>query len=375
MGSENFCLKWNDHHSTFFSSAESLCSNQNLTDVVLSAGGKQFQAHKLVLSICSSYFKDLFSSSSLMTRDKAAVVFLKDVEPMHLELILNYMYRGEVNVPEIELMSLLNTAKGLQIKGLSNNNEEATTKQVNTKNIAKRPLNDKRVESDDKISVITPSKRIREEIESVSQDSFENKNVSNENSDIGNVAKDLPAKSGFSSNEHSQPLFSDCVEPNENEIPDISDLRPGENDCLTDFEREQRDMKAEFCRRYLQIENKESLHSDFNGESCTLASSSSKPLISNQDSDNDDTGSENDFGRRASEFVVKNGKSFECTLCKKVFKKSCVVHLHIRSVHLNRPVRCEKCGREFKSVRTLGPHIKNNTMNKICVTNQMLLDS
>jgi len=178
MGSENFCLKWNDHHSIFFSSAESLCSNQNLTDVVLSAGGKQFQAHKLVLSICSSYFNDLFSTSSHVARDKAAVVFLKDVESRHLELILNYMYRGEVNVQEIELMSLLHTAKGLQIKGLSDNNEEfeeTTTKQVNTKNTAnaaKRPLNDKRVDSDDEISVITPSKRIKEEIESVPQDSF-----------------------------------------------------------------------------------------------------------------------------------------------------------------------------------------------------------
>jgi len=113
-----------------------------------------------------------------VTRDKAAVVFLKDVESRHLELILNYMYRGEVNVQEIELMSLLHTAKGLQIKGLSDNNEEfeeTTTKQVNTKNTAntaKRPLNDKRVDSDDEISVITPSKRIKEEIESVPQDSF-----------------------------------------------------------------------------------------------------------------------------------------------------------------------------------------------------------
>lgn len=175
MGSENFCLKWNDHHSIFFSSAESLCSNQNLTDVVLSAGGRQFQAHKLVLSICSSYFRDLFSSSGHVARDKAAVVFLKDVESRHLDLILNYMYRGEVNVQESELMSLLNTAKGLQIKGLTDNNqevEETTPKQANTKYTPKRPLNDKRVESDDEISVITPSKRIKEELEPVSHDSF-----------------------------------------------------------------------------------------------------------------------------------------------------------------------------------------------------------
>ena len=57
MSSENFCLKWNDHHSVFFSNVESLCQKSFLTDVVLSAGGSMFQAHKLVLSICSTYFQ------------------------------------------------------------------------------------------------------------------------------------------------------------------------------------------------------------------------------------------------------------------------------------------------------------------------------
>ena len=88
---ENFCLKWNDHHTVFFSTAESLCNTDHLTDVTLSAGGQQFQAHKLVLSICSQYFKDLFApDSSLVSRDKAAVVFLKDVEPRHLQQLSNW---------------------------------------------------------------------------------------------------------------------------------------------------------------------------------------------------------------------------------------------------------------------------------------------
>merc|ERR1719492_663962 len=37
---------------------------------------------------------------------------------------MNYMYRGEINVEETELMGLLATAKGLQIKGLTENDEE-----------------------------------------------------------------------------------------------------------------------------------------------------------------------------------------------------------------------------------------------------------
>ena len=57
MAGENFCLKWNDHHSVFFSNIESLCEKSFLTDVILSAGGQMYPAHKLVLCICSTYFQ------------------------------------------------------------------------------------------------------------------------------------------------------------------------------------------------------------------------------------------------------------------------------------------------------------------------------
>lgn len=44
-----------------------------------------------------------------------------------MELLLSYMYRGEINVEESELVGLLATAKGLQIKGLTESNEESAS--------------------------------------------------------------------------------------------------------------------------------------------------------------------------------------------------------------------------------------------------------
>jgi hypothetical protein len=123
---ENFQLKWNDHHSIFFSTAEALCQGDHLTDVTLSCGKKEFSAHKLVLSICSTYFKELFSprpDAKPRPANQAAIVYLKDVDPRHMELLMNFMYRGEINVEETELMELLGTAKGLQIRGLTDAGE------------------------------------------------------------------------------------------------------------------------------------------------------------------------------------------------------------------------------------------------------------
>ena len=127
---EDFRLKWNDHHSVFFSAAESLCHGDHLTDVTLSTGDREFSAHKLVLSICSNYFNGLFTprpENKMRQRrpaDGAAIVYLKDVDSKHLELLLSYMYRGEINVEENELMDLLATAKSLQIKGLTEAEDE-----------------------------------------------------------------------------------------------------------------------------------------------------------------------------------------------------------------------------------------------------------
>jgi len=110
-------LKWNDHHTLFFVGAEELCESEECTDVTLAAGSKFFQAHKLVLSICSPYFRQLFKR---LGKDRP-VIYLKDVEPKHLDLLLQYMYKGEIKVQENELVSVLNTAQGLEIKGLSEN--------------------------------------------------------------------------------------------------------------------------------------------------------------------------------------------------------------------------------------------------------------
>ncbi|XP_023332177.1 protein tramtrack, beta isoform isoform X9 [Eurytemora carolleeae] len=117
---EDFLLKWNDHHSLFFAGAEELCDSEEYTDVTLAAGQRFFSAHKLVLSICSPFFRALFKRLGV----HKSVIFLKDVEPRHLELLLEYMYKGEIKVQESELVNVLNAAQSLEIKGLTDSGQK-----------------------------------------------------------------------------------------------------------------------------------------------------------------------------------------------------------------------------------------------------------
>ena len=61
----------------------------------------------------------MISSALVKSRSIQDKTTFKDVNPDHMELLLNFMYRGEISVAEIELMDLIDTAKGLTIHGLS----------------------------------------------------------------------------------------------------------------------------------------------------------------------------------------------------------------------------------------------------------------
>jgi hypothetical protein len=66
MGSQHdiqeFCLKWNNHHSTLVSVLDFLLVRESLVDLVLAAEkvlltlGQSIKVHRLVLFACSQYF-------------------------------------------------------------------------------------------------------------------------------------------------------------------------------------------------------------------------------------------------------------------------------------------------------------------------------
>lgn len=53
--------------------------------------------------------------------DKHPIFILKDVKYQELRAMMDYMYRGEVNISQDQLTALLKAAESLQIKGLSDN--------------------------------------------------------------------------------------------------------------------------------------------------------------------------------------------------------------------------------------------------------------
>ncbi|XP_074028792.1 longitudinals lacking isoform X2 [Leptinotarsa decemlineata] len=123
---QQFCLRWNNHQSTLVAVFETLLANGILVDCTLAAEGKHLNAHKVVLSACSPYFEALLSKHF----DKHPILILKDVKFQELEAMMDYMYKGEVNISQDQLGALLKAAESLQIKGLSDNRKGETERKA-----------------------------------------------------------------------------------------------------------------------------------------------------------------------------------------------------------------------------------------------------
>ena len=57
---QQFCLRWNNFQANITSQFEALRDDEDFVDVTLACDGRRLQAHKVVLSACSPYFKELF---------------------------------------------------------------------------------------------------------------------------------------------------------------------------------------------------------------------------------------------------------------------------------------------------------------------------
>ncbi|XP_076247140.1 uncharacterized protein LOC143187072 [Calliopsis andreniformis] len=124
MGEKTFNLTWNNHLANLSGLFEGLYKSGSLTDTTLACQGGMLRAHRLVLAACSPYFERVFKEHY----GEQPILILKGVAVEEMECLLDFMYRGTIDVAEEHLPSLIKTATDLEIRGLSGDqrNQEKT---------------------------------------------------------------------------------------------------------------------------------------------------------------------------------------------------------------------------------------------------------
>ncbi|XP_065337975.1 protein bric-a-brac 1-like isoform X2 [Cloeon dipterum] len=123
---QQFCLRWNNYQTNLTTVFDQLLQSEVFVDVTLACDGHSVKAHKMVLSACSPYFQSLFFDNPC----KHPIVILKDIKWPELKAVVEFMYRGEINVLQEQIGPLLKVAETLKIRGLADVNGEPESHQA-----------------------------------------------------------------------------------------------------------------------------------------------------------------------------------------------------------------------------------------------------
>ena len=127
-------LDWSSYKLTVTRNLKTLIQDQQFVDVTLHCEGKSLKAHKLYLSACSNYFKNILQETNLWQHP---ILFLSEIPFVDLQKILEFIYCGEIEIPQNRLTSFLKSAQTLKINGLietlTNSNDEKHVAHVKRK--------------------------------------------------------------------------------------------------------------------------------------------------------------------------------------------------------------------------------------------------
>uniref|UniRef100_A0A0K8TGZ1 Protein bric-a-brac 2 n=1 Tax=Lygus hesperus TaxID=30085 RepID=A0A0K8TGZ1_LYGHE len=107
-------VRWSNHSNNVNRFLSVNYAEEKYTDVALACDGHILKAHKMILAGCSPYFEDLFSMYSVAN----LCVAVEGIAYPILQLVLEFMYSGEIRVKHSELENLVKAGVKLKVKGL-----------------------------------------------------------------------------------------------------------------------------------------------------------------------------------------------------------------------------------------------------------------
>jgi len=122
-------------------------------DVTLACDGRRVEAHKVILSSCSPVIKDLL----IQSQHPHPILYLRGVKFSQITALLDFIYKGEVDLAREELDDFLEVARELQVKGLTEEDRQSREFEQNPKAIEHEVLGFTANDDDQKKEKIKPA--------------------------------------------------------------------------------------------------------------------------------------------------------------------------------------------------------------------------
>jgi len=127
MSEHKLNITWSEFAESSARTCRKLWMDEAFTDVILATSDDhQISSHKVILSSCSPFFRNIL----LRNPHQKPLLYLKDVRHRELELILQFVYKGECQVEQENIEEFLAVGKTLKINGLKDQEESEDTREV-----------------------------------------------------------------------------------------------------------------------------------------------------------------------------------------------------------------------------------------------------
>jgi len=345
MGSaEKFCLRWNDFESNISVAFRELREDKDFFDVTLACDDDQIQAHKVILSACSPFFRSVLRKNP----HQHPLLYLKGVKYADLLAVLNFMYHGEVNVAQEELNSFLAVAEDLRVKGLTQNNSSSSETKTSSNPPPPKP---RPREPPERIDAGPPPKRPRppppptHHAPSSSQDNNRQSFHAN-NDDDDDIQEVVPVKSEPVS--HTETNNTVAMAPPEEPY----DGGPGHGAVVDPGADNSSMYGGDDYGDYGQYGSE--ADGSFDGTMMDASMAGSASADGNKALDLA-------IGELIQHFVDPiQGSMWQCSVCQKQIKTRRKMEFHIETHLEGFYHNCVHCGRSFKTRDSLAVHVSRN---------------
>ena len=129
MSSGHLLLQQNAFPSNYVGSFQQLREAGELLDVTLACEDETVEAHKVVLSACSPFFRHILSK----IKQNHPFIYLKGILHKDLLALLEYIYNGQTKVHTDDLNKFIDAAGELKVSGLAEDSNAGHTKKNSEK--------------------------------------------------------------------------------------------------------------------------------------------------------------------------------------------------------------------------------------------------
>jgi len=124
MAPDLVSISWDSYHTAASNTVRNLYSDQDFTDVTIACEGeKQVQAHKVILSASSSFLHSILVENP----NEHPLLCLTGVRFDLLQRLVEFIYLGEIKIPEDEVTSFLDLGRELEVSGIIEQNQPVST--------------------------------------------------------------------------------------------------------------------------------------------------------------------------------------------------------------------------------------------------------